>query len=107
MSSPIHSMDLDENIDYYSSSTTATTTYSVDHHTPLTKTFVSQDYQFHQTPTLFRIVHNPFDPPTSAHLKQRLASPSIFRVLSQTDDNSQVNQYENENIVFCVFFYFD
>jgi len=97
MSSPIHSMDLDENVDYYSSSTTA---YVTDHHTPLTKTFISQDYQFHQTPTLFRIVHNPFDPPTSAHLKQRLASPSIFRVLSQTDDNSQVNQCENENIAF-------
>ncbi|CAF4413012.1 unnamed protein product, partial [Rotaria magnacalcarata] len=44
----------------------------------------------YQTPPLFRIVHNPFDPPTSAHLKQRLASPSIFRVLSQTDDNDKV-----------------
>jgi hypothetical protein len=53
----------------------------------------SQDYHFHQTPPLFRIVHNPFDPPTSAHLKQRLASPSIFRVLSQNDDNDKVKRF--------------
>jgi hypothetical protein len=50
--------------------------------------FSQEGYHFHQTPPLFRIVHNPFDPPTSAHLKQRLASPSIFRVLSQTDENT-------------------
>lgn len=96
MSSPVHPMDLDENGDYYPSSST---TYPTDHHTPLTKMLFTQDYHFHQTPTLFRIVHNPFDPPTSAHLKQRLASPSIFRVLSQTDDNDQVIKRENENIL--------
>jgi hypothetical protein len=88
MSSPARSMDLDEDTDYFPSTTFQHRPFPDGHHTPITKVIFSQDYHFHQTPPLFRIVHNPFDPPTSAHLKQRLASPSIFRVLSQTDDNN-------------------
>ncbi|UJR36786.1 hypothetical protein I4U23_029499 [Adineta vaga] len=91
MSSPAHPMDLDEDDDYFSS-TNFPRRFSPDvHNTPLTKMIISQDYQFHQTPPLFRIVHNPFDPPTSAHLKQRLASPSIFRALSQNDENDKTS----------------
>ncbi|CAF0773921.1 unnamed protein product [Didymodactylos carnosus] len=37
----------------------------------------------------YRIVSNPFDPPTSVHLKQRLASPSIF----QLENNQNQNRY--------------
>ena len=33
--------------------------------------------QRQQTPD-YRLISNPFDPPTSVHLKQRLASFSIF-----------------------------
>lgn len=84
MSSPARPMDLDDD-DYFS-----TRLLSEVHHTPITKQIISQDCHFHQTPPLFRIVQNPFDPPTSAHLKQRLASPSIFRVLSENDDNNKV-----------------
>lgn len=87
MASPARPMDLDDD-DYFHSKTNFQ--HDHHHHTPLTKMLFSQDYHFHKTPTLFRIVQNPFDPPTSAHLKQRLASPSIFRVLSQNDDNDKV-----------------
>lgn len=31
-----------------------------------------------QTPPDFRLISNPFDPPSSVHLRQRLASFSIF-----------------------------
>ncbi|CAF0798291.1 unnamed protein product [Adineta ricciae] len=90
LSSPARPMDLDE--DEYFSSTNFPRRSSPDvHNTPLTKMIISQDYQLHQTPPLFRIVHNPFDPPTSAHLKQRLASPSIFRTLSQNDENDKTS----------------
>ncbi len=89
MSSPARPMDLDED-DYFPSTNFPHRPSPDHHHTPLTKMIFSQDYPLHQTPPLFRIVHNPFDPPTSAHLKQRLASPSIFRVLSQTNDNEKV-----------------
>jgi hypothetical protein len=89
MSSPARPMDLDED-DYFPSSNFQRRPSPADHHTPITKMIITQDCHFHQTPPLFRIVHNPFDPPTSAHLKQRLASPSIFRVLSQNDDNDKV-----------------
>jgi hypothetical protein len=89
MSSPARPMDLDED-DYFPSTNFSHRPSPDHHHTPLTKMIFSQDYQLHQTPPLFRIVHNPFDPPTSAHLKQRLASPSIFRVLSQNDDEDKV-----------------
>lgn len=91
MSSPARPMDLDED-DYFPSTNFQRRPSPDDHHTPITKMIFSQDYHFHQTPTLFRVVHNPFDPPTSAHLKQRLASPSIFCVLSQNDDNDKVKQ---------------
>ncbi len=91
MSSPARPMDLDED-DYFPSTNFQCRPSPADHHTPLTKMIFSQDYHFHQTPPLFRIVHNPFDPPTSAHLKQRLASPSIFRVLSQNDENDKVKE---------------
>lgn len=94
LSSPARPMDLDEDTDYFPSSTTTFQSRPAfdGHQTPRTKLFFSsQDHHCHQTPPLFRIVHNPFDPPTSAHLKQRLASPSIFRVLSQNDDNEKVN----------------
>ncbi|CAF2149550.1 unnamed protein product [Rotaria magnacalcarata] len=88
MSSPARPMDLDED-DYFPATNFQYRSLSDGHQTPVTKTNFSQDCHFYQTPPLFRIVHNPFDPPTSAHLKQRLASPSIFRVLSQTDDNDK------------------
>jgi hypothetical protein len=91
ISSPACPMDLDED-DYFPSTNFQRRPSPDVHHTPVTKMILSQDCHFHQTPPLFRIVHNPFDPPTSAHLKQRLASPSIFRVLSQTDDNNKVKQ---------------
>jgi hypothetical protein len=94
MSSPARPMDLDEDNDYFPSTNFQHRPFSDGHHTPITKMIFSQDYHFHQTPPLFRILHNPFDPPTSAHLKQRLASPSIFRVLSQTDDNNDKVKYK-------------
>ncbi len=37
--------------------------------------------QGEQTPD-YRLISNPFDPPTSVHLKQRLASFSIFNEVS-------------------------
>ncbi|CAF1132011.1 unnamed protein product [Adineta steineri] len=85
MSSPARPMDLDEH-NYFPCRPTPD-----NYPSPITKMTVSQDYHFYQTPPLFRIVHNPFDPPTSAHLKQRLASPSIFRVLSQSEDTDKTS----------------
>lgn len=94
MSSPARSMDLDEDTDYFPSTSNFQHRPSFDgHQTPRTKLlFPHENHHFHQTPPLFRIVHNPFDPPTSAHLKQRLASPSIFRVLSPTNENIPVRE---------------
>ena len=37
-----------------------------------------QQQQQQITPPDYRLISNPFDPPTSVHLKQRLASFSIF-----------------------------
>ncbi len=95
MSSPARPMDLDEDDYFPSSNFQCRPSLDSHHQTPLTKMIFTQDYHFHQTPPLFRIVHNPFDPPTSAHLKQRLASPSIFRVLSQTDENEKVKEQQS------------
>ncbi|CAF1559673.1 unnamed protein product, partial [Didymodactylos carnosus] len=36
----------------------------------------------------YRIVSNPFDPPSSVHLKQRLASPSIFQLENNQNQNT-------------------
>lgn len=96
MSSPARPMDLDDT-EYYPHGSHRPSIE--DHHTPLTKLIFTSEHHhhqhhqqhLHQTPPLFRIVQNPFDPPTSAHLKQRLASPSIFRVLSQNEENERVN----------------
>ncbi|CAF0767790.1 unnamed protein product [Rotaria sordida] len=90
MSSPARPMDLDED-DYFPLANFQCRTSSDGHHTPITKMISSHDHHFQQTPRFYRIVHNPFDPPTSAHLKERLASPSIFRVLSQNDDNDKTS----------------
>jgi hypothetical protein len=38
--------------------------------------------QGQNTPPDYRLISNPFDPPTSVHLKQRLASFSIFNEVS-------------------------
>ncbi|CAF0999629.1 unnamed protein product [Didymodactylos carnosus] len=48
--------------------------------------------QFCSTPQV-RIVNNPFDPPSSCHLKERLASPSIFKQAT-TGDEKKSNVFE-------------
>ncbi|CAF3044570.1 unnamed protein product [Rotaria socialis] len=47
------------------------------------------NYSPQQKTTDYRLVSNPFDPPTSVHLKQRLASFSIFN--DQQENNSVVD----------------
>ena len=103
MSSPVRPMDLDNDNNDFLLINPSNRPSTDGHQTPLTNMILSQDNRFHQTPSLFRIVHNPFDPPTSAHLKQRLASPSIFRVVSQCDDNDQV-KLQITRFIHLVFF---
>lgn len=45
-----------------------------------------------QTPPDFRLIANPFDPPSSVHLRQRLASFSIF-------DDHRPTKNENDEIL--------
>lgn len=100
MSSPARVMDLDEDTDYFPSTNNFQHRPLDGHQTPRTKLLFShENHHFHQTPPLFRIVHNPFDPPTSAHLKQRLASPSIFRVLSPSNGNIQVRERDSRGFL--------
>ncbi|CAF0765766.1 unnamed protein product [Didymodactylos carnosus] len=48
--------------------------------------------QLYSTPQI-RIVNNPFDPPSSSHLKERLASPSIFKQ-DLNNDNKENTVYQ-------------
>ena len=48
-----------------------------------------------QTPPDFRLIANPFDPPTSVHLRQRLASFSIFDDRSTKRPNDEILSIEH------------
>ena len=50
----------------------------------------------HKTPD-YRLISNPFDPPTSVHLRQRLASFSIFDEVSVQSFSSSIHQMFFDN----------
>jgi len=65
-------------------------------------------FQEQKTPPDYRLISNPFDPPTSVHLKQRLANFSIFNKVRRISFFFYLNGlifFSNKKINLLLMFY--